>query len=482
MNSFLRKSIVGFLGAILSIAFVIAQASECSELVQTALESAEDNCSELGRNELCYGFDNVQARFITEVAEDYFTHISDRSPVADLVSVQTLPMDTDLGDWGVAVMNLQANVPNSIPGQNVTFVLMGNVELENEVAPEDVFVPSDGIEIHLAVNSANLRSGAGLDFNVIGGVGRNETIIADGISENEEWLRVVKNEQPAWLNRTLIVDDPEIDNLPILTDDLHTPMQAFYLRTGIGQPECLEAPNDVLLVQSPENIEIELSINGAQVRLGSSGAFRVVDIDGAPFLETLVFDGEFLVDGTSVQTGQHSFSCLGDENSRGLDGQSNDLIVTCEPSEPEAIPNYGEDWCYIESTPDEILNYRLDVLCAGENAPTGGGSASQVAEVNCNSFAILTQGIPSTDFVFSWSAAAGADSYEVAVFDSNGTQISSNTTSGTSINLNGGVHFAPSGFVDVRAYRGGVYACFTRLNYSRGGDPNAAAPEGTESP
>ena len=49
------------------------------------------------------------------------------------------------------------------------------------------------------------------------------------------------------------------------------PMQAFYLKTGSKATSCEEAPNDGLLVQTPEGIaEVRLWINEVKIRLGST--------------------------------------------------------------------------------------------------------------------------------------------------------------------------------------------------------------------
>jgi hypothetical protein len=487
MSFFIRKAMLGFLIALLSVAIVVAQGAACSDLVEMALASADANCGELGRNEVCYGYNNVQASFLTEVPDDFFDQVADKSPVAELATVQTLPMNTDTGQWGVAVMAIQAKLPNTLPGENIKFVLLGDVEVENAVAPENVFVPSEGIEVSLTVENANLRSGAGLNFNVVGTVQLGETLLADGLSENGQWLRVVKNERPAWLSRSLVAENPEIANLPVLTDEIMMPMQAFYLRTGITGQQCVEAPSDVLVVQGPENFTVQLNINGANVSLGSSGAFRTINQDGEDFLELTVFDGVFTIDGTVVTAGQQTRVCLGDESSRGLDGAANDLVVSCAPSSPRYVQSFGTNWCNVEALPSGILNYPINVQCPGETPPPVATTVNTSAldgtvAVDCNSFAILTGDIPATNFTLVWTPINGADSYEVAVFDSGGTQVSSTFTGGSSLAMNGGESFSSSGYVDVRAFGGGEYLCFARQNFSRSADPNEVLVQGPASP
>jgi hypothetical protein len=470
MKRILRNGIFGLLMSLLSVALVLAQAN-CPDLVTEALETVDASCAATGRNEACYGYDQVEASFLTSVADDFFTSPADLAAVAEIETIRTAPLNTEAGTWGVAVMNLQADLPSTIPGQTVTFVLLGDVELENAVAPEEAFVPSEGIEVTVdSAAGANVRSGPSQNFNVVGGLRDGEIVMADGLSEDGTWLRVAYRERPAWISMTVIDDNnPALRELPTLTADLRTPMQAFYLRTGIGQPECAEAPSDSLLVQGPENIEITIDVNGAAIQLGSTGILNIVyDENGNPFLNVSVFDGTFKIGDVEIRRGQHSLICLGDENSRGLDGENNDLVVTCDPTPPEA---FEEDWCNLENLPAEILNYELDVPCPGETPPpTGGGGGgatdSQIAGVNCNNFGLVSPLFPvdAGTHTFEWTAVTGDNiTYQLVFYNYEGTEVESFYTPNTSYSVNLGAETSTGGtfFWEVRAYQNGAYACVT---------------------
>jgi hypothetical protein len=473
MKRILRNSIFGLLMSLLSIAIVIAQ-TNCPELVTEALQAVDASCAATGRNEACYGYDQVEASFLSTVADDFFTSPADLAAVAEIETIRTAPLNTETGTWGVAVMNLQADLPSTIPGQTVTFVLLGDVELENAVAPEDAFVPSEGIEVTInSAAGANVRSGPSQNFNVVGGLRDGEIVTADGLSEDGTWLRVAYRDRPAWISMTVIDDNnPALRDLPTLTADLRTPMQAFYLRTGIGQPECAEAPSDSLLVQGPENIEITIDVNGAAIQLGSTGVLNIVyDENGNPFLNVSVFDGIFKIGDVEIRRGQHSLVCLGDENSRGLDGEDNDLVVTCDPTPPEA---FEEDWCNLENIPAELLNYDLDVPCPGETPPpTGGGgdggggaTDSQITGVNCNNFGLVSPLFPvdAGTHTFEWTAVTGDNiTYQLVFYNYEGTEVESFFTPNTSHTLNLGAETSTGGtfFWEVRAFQNGVYACVT---------------------
>ncbi len=112
-----------------------AQQSACPALVKRALTGVAQGCGDLGRNSVCYGNTLIEASF-TSAGEVAFSQPSDRVNIDLLRSLHTFPLDETRGLWGVAVMNLQANLPNTLPGQGVKFVLFGDVALENRSATD----------------------------------------------------------------------------------------------------------------------------------------------------------------------------------------------------------------------------------------------------------------------------------------------------------------------------------------------------------
>ncbi|MDZ4670971.1 MAG: hypothetical protein SH821_08880 [Phototrophicales bacterium] len=154
-------------------------------------------CGNLERNEICYGNFNLSATPQDGVGSFYFDRVGDKVSVNDLSTLELSPMNESTGEWGVAVMLLQANLPNTLPGQNVTIILFGNVTIQNVTTQEQV--------------------------------------------ENGEF----------------------------------SPMQAFYLTTGIGDSNCAEAPESGMLVQTPKGVgEVNFMVNGVEVAMGSTVMFQ----------------------------------------------------------------------------------------------------------------------------------------------------------------------------------------------------------------
>ncbi len=116
---------------------VLAQTGDCPQIVQTALEAADTACQDTGRNQACYGNIDMTAQPQPDAPNFTFNKVGDIVDVSALQSLVLSPMDESAGKWGVALLRLQANIPDTLPGQNVTFLLFGDVEIDNAVAPED---------------------------------------------------------------------------------------------------------------------------------------------------------------------------------------------------------------------------------------------------------------------------------------------------------------------------------------------------------
>ncbi|MBC8170199.1 MAG: hypothetical protein H7X77_00945, partial [Anaerolineae bacterium] len=101
--------------------------TDCPEIVNEALTSVGEACINLGRNEVCYGNNQVFAFSSADALQlDDFAFAGDIKSVLDVGSLITTPLDTENNLWGVAVLSLRANIPDSLPGQNVTFLMFGD--------------------------------------------------------------------------------------------------------------------------------------------------------------------------------------------------------------------------------------------------------------------------------------------------------------------------------------------------------------------
>jgi hypothetical protein len=233
---------------ILSPQLALTQES-CPELiVEEALNAIGPNCSAMDLNTACYGYNRVNATRRQPGGPDFFSQPNARAQLAALATIQTAPNEQGLG-WGVAVMSLQANDPDSVPGQAINFLLLGGTEVENAVEP---------------------------------------------------WEATRSREM------------------------------AFYFRPGFGPASCSAVPN-AIAVRAPEDVTIDLNANGAHVRLGSTAIMRVLPPGNT--MQVFTVEGTVILDADTpeqltVPPGFSTLRCLGEPGDLGIDGNSNDRVVT----------------------------------------------------------------------------------------------------------------------------------------------------------
>ncbi len=313
----------------------------CPAFIDQALLQLGSNCADMARNSVCYGYNRVDASFARAVADTFFSVPSDRADLIDLSTIQTTPLAIEANRWGIAVMNVQANVPNTLPGTAVTFLLMGDVSVTNGVTPEDAVIPIDPVPVRvLSSQRVNLRSGPDTTFNVVGMVAPNSILQADGVSPDGGWLRVVIETGYGWIARQLVGGETAaLATLPVVTEESLAPMQAFYFSTGVGTSQCVEAP-EMLVIQGPQEVRVDLTINGTKVNLGSTlvftgqrtdlGTLRAFDIQPEQLpsvtlpdetecilMRLFVLDGDAQLEGLvgTVPLGHFSqtISCMGED-------------------------------------------------------------------------------------------------------------------------------------------------------------------------
>ena len=147
----------------------------CDELVVLASTTVGFACDTVGRNQACYGNSLVEVEFVPE-ANAIFQRSGDLIELATLRRLSTAPFDQTTGAWGVAVIKAQANLPDALPGENVTFLIFGDTTVDNptsdmravrvntritnttcEEAPAGVLIQSPtGRQITMNINGADI--------------------------------------------------------------------------------------------------------------------------------------------------------------------------------------------------------------------------------------------------------------------------------------------------------------------------------------
>lgn len=264
---------------LVGISMAAAQGIACPEIVQAAVAAADDACDGIGRNQACYGNINLEATPRQGAADFTFSAPGDLADISNLQALQLSAMNPDDGSWGVALMKVQANLPDTLPGQNVTFVLFGDVEVQNRGGEPMILAVT-------ATANVNVRQGPSTDVPVVSSLPNGQSAQTDGRNDEGNWLHVrLGDGSTGWVFTELVSVDGNTAALPLLEDGSegpnipqYGPMQAFYFKSGISDAPCTEAPGSGILIQSPKGAgRVTIIVNEIRIDLGST-----IFIQGCP--------------------------------------------------------------------------------------------------------------------------------------------------------------------------------------------------------
>jgi Bacterial SH3 domain len=428
-----------FLGILLVAGAASTQDEACQALTEQVFATLAQNCSNLESNSVCYGAGGVNAVFAS--GANNIAQLGDEASVSDLQIIQSEAVDLTSGKLGAALMNLQADVPSAITDPAVTLLILGGVQVENAVSPEQAILTVPPIEV-VTLLAANLRSGPSTNASVITSAKSGTTLIADALSGDKAWLRVLFEDTLAWVNRDLVGTEGDLDSLPALSADSLAPMQKFYLQAAGDSADC--GGSGMIVIQGPENIPVNLNINGAEVRLSST---MVVRITSDNKMQVLVLSGAAYIGNLSIPAGFTISAPL------SADGKS--LAGAWENLQPLSSDQL-EQLQFLSALPvDGMLHYAISIPTQEQIQTTlaslrggAGGTASSgpaAGNVNCSRFGPTSPlgGMQFGPTTFFWDAAPGATTYRLNVFGESGQLLDSFTTTSDnpalSIDTNAGI-------------------------------------------
>ncbi len=277
-----------------------AQTAVCTDLVQQALTTVDTACAPTGRNQACYGNLALLATPRDGAQGFRFDRQGDLTDIADLATLQLQQLDLVTKVWGIALMKVQANLPDTLPGQNVTFLLFGDVKVENAASDASILT----VEV-TAGESSTARSGPAPQYRILGSLAKGQTASAQGRNADASWLliQVPNSNTTGWVYAGYLSAAGDLMTLPVVDQGqgeiAFKPMQAFYFSTGIGQSGCEQAP-DGLLIQTPKGQgKINLRANDADIQLGST-AFLQAQPGGQMTLSIVEGEGKLTAQGKTV--------------------------------------------------------------------------------------------------------------------------------------------------------------------------------------
>jgi len=372
----------------------------CEALVKEAMEQTNDNCLETDLNNGCYGYDRLLATFHQSQEDGLFDDPSEFVDVLDVHTVHTQPLDLEEDEWGVSYFEVKGSL-HSETEESIRIFMTGDVILENAVDPEGDVVEFNAITVVTAFE-ANIYNGAGDDRPVLTSIPPMSTLNADAVSTDGEWIRVVWEEQTAWVAKTDLQPSDDLETLQSSAPvEGQAPMQQMYFDTA-GDSDCRDAPNTVLL-QGSKDVEFELVINGVPIRASSTIALGITtnadDDDEFPDMWFTTLEGNATLypdtdEAVNVPAGEFTVTELTNEQGNSPDsslietqlvpvfdkvtgelvrGPGGEIfyrrIPIVEFSEPEPLPIQGgpvswDTFIFIVDNPTGLLNYPLlfDIL------------------------------------------------------------------------------------------------------------------------
>lgn len=307
MRQFLLLCIISLLLTIPA----FAQDNSCSTVIEDVVSAVGTFCDNLERNQACYGNEGIVALNFDRNPLDNFEQQGDLTNLGNLATLTTSPFDEVNQTWGLALLQVTGNLPDTVPGQAVTFVVYGDTEIINDIPPSD----SDSTTL-LATSTGNLnvRSGAGTNFGILGTLATGDEITVYGRNEAGDWLQFSLDDQTAWIYTSLVSVEGDVMSLPVVQNDsapAQSPFQAFRFQSGIGEYGCEDVPRDGLLIQAPSNTTVNFLVNGIEVQVGSTALLNQL----AEQVQVSTFEGTVAVTvGGETQLIDPGFTTIVDEN------------------------------------------------------------------------------------------------------------------------------------------------------------------------
>ena len=156
MNNNIKQRVIwhgiplGITACILSVAtpaLATLDSRDCQTIINQALQTMQDKCRDINRNSACFGNDQISTQFADSLAVPQFKLVGDVVSIKQIKSLSTSPLNQQDNTWGVALLKIQANLPDTLPGQNVTFLVYGDTSVQNTSGDMRVFYFSSGLGV-----------------------------------------------------------------------------------------------------------------------------------------------------------------------------------------------------------------------------------------------------------------------------------------------------------------------------------------------
>jgi hypothetical protein len=275
---------------------VLAQ-NVCPANVLLSLARAGSACLNMENDEACYGGGVVAAEKWDGSA--VLSQPGQRVEVFNLQQVAVSGADEGVSS---ALMNIQGDLPTN-SAKSITLLLVGDAVVVNLIPP----IPTQIVTANAIVN---IRPRPEQRAEVIEKINITETLRANGITADGEWLRVniPNTDNFGWITANIVTSDGSIRSLNVV--DLDTPVlrpfQVFEFSSSSDFALCDGALPAGMLLQTP-NVEqaVTLTINDHILRLAGTFFLRAEDILQLDVLEGYVeYEDTLIPAGARFESGE----------------------------------------------------------------------------------------------------------------------------------------------------------------------------------
>ena len=393
---------VVFMALLLQLTMIVrGQAVDCPLDIDLALTTANEICFGIGRNQVCYGNNDVNLMPYDEI-EIEFDKPGDLAEVKIIRTLSLSALDADTGQWGIAVMQLLANLDPS-QAEDVTVLLFGDVAIKDASNNLD-------IQIVTATNYSNLRRLPDSQTPVMDSVAPGDIVHITGRIADNSWVRVMNPNTNimGWVSSDLL-KDLDFGELEIVDarDPYFAPMQAFYFQSGTDAVNCNSVPRDGIIIQTPEGLrrvtlwvnEVTidfLSRSTASIQTEADGSMSINVLEGSAYVSS-DSEGYLAVAGSSVNVPQSedgkpvsisrptaTSTEVINTTPIGILGREIILPQPASNNEIAEVNNFVED---LPTTSDDVPDSIHDVEESGSSSvgvSSGGSNANGCNGNSCN--------------------------------------------------------------------------------------------------
>lgn len=383
---------------------VFGQATDeiCEAFLDDVFTQLGTNCAGLEGDEICFGYgellpslnvnnellvDDEALTFITEDGQVTRTSLDSGDVYLENISGIPFQFLSDLDNqvdngagatWSIGWLRIQSDLPVQLD-QNILIGLFGDASISNDVLSDNAFVPETSISVELD-NSAIFNFPPGYPSASFEDFAAVDTVTgiynADAISPDGQWVRVdIPHETDfgtvlaSWVMVDDIQTSDDLSTLTVLGESDFAPWQRMSFDASSQEPPCNNAPPAGIMIQTPEGIVVELTINDSRIRLTGT---LYADMPNVNTLRFTILSG--LAEVIAGEGGTTILVVIGEQltctqvasSEEGSENRLNSCVAFPDSDENnENIPSTFVDLIdtsrfeYLDNLPDNILNIVL---------------------------------------------------------------------------------------------------------------------------